>query len=186
MDFFEEPVFFVIIDASDVVEVLVSKEGHELVVFGLFTLADFVEVGAALDDVGGQHEQEILFLNGLFGRPEEVAQHGNIAEQRDFGDGFGFGIAHESAQDDGLLIGHDDDGFEVTHPGGRAAQVGTAGFDLFDFFLDVEPDGTAFVDLRLDREGEGDVDAFDGRAVSGEETVEIVGRRIRPVERSKK
>ena len=40
--------------------------------------------------------------------------------------------------------------------------------------------------MRLDREGEGDVDAFDGRAVSGEETVEIVGRRIRPVERSKK
>ena len=77
---FQEPVFLVVIDTSDVVNVFASEEGDEFIAFFLFSLANLIEVGTRFDDIGREHEQEILLLNRLFGRSEQIAQDWDIAQ----------------------------------------------------------------------------------------------------------
>ena len=65
---------------SSLVNVFASEEGDEFIAFFLFSLANLIEVGTRFDDIGREHEQEILLLNRLFGRSEQIAQDWDIAQ----------------------------------------------------------------------------------------------------------
>src|SRR6185295_1997929 len=60
------------------------------------------------DHVRREDEQEVRLARRFFGAAEEKAEHGDVAEDRNLAVAPRDGVAHQAADDDRLLVLHDD------------------------------------------------------------------------------
>ena len=91
---------------------------------------------------------------------------GNVAQERDFVDGFGFLILHEAADDDGLSVADGDAGLGLALVDDQHIHVGLngdgGGGELGDGGGDIEDDQAVGVNVRRDVEDDADLLVSDG------------------------
>src|SRR3989442_359869 len=114
------------------------------------------------DDHRPKEDHQVGPLALLALEAEQRAQKRNVAEQRNLLRGHAQGVLDQPAEHDGIAVVHHDLGFERALGGDQIARAGARSRDdVRDLLIDLEPDGRALGNLRLDAQGEADVSALD-------------------------
>src|SRR6266404_33745 len=106
---------------------LFFAEGFHRVGVLLFFGGDGGHFGGSADDIRSQKDEQLGVGLVLDGVPEQQPEERDVSQERDFGDGFGFGGFHQATDDDGLAGRGGDDGVGGTGIDEGSADGGGAG-----------------------------------------------------------
>src|SRR5713101_7218738 len=114
------------------------------------------------DDHRPEEDHQVGPLALLALEAEQRAQKRNVAEQRNLLRRHVQGVLDQPAEHDGIAVVHHHLGFDGALVGDEIARAGPrGGVDVRDLLIDLEPDGRALGNLRLDAQGEAHVAALD-------------------------
>ncbi len=120
-------------------------------------LVHCVAILGVVDDDGRDEDEQFGVDLGFIFRLEEISQERDIAQERNFADGFGIFGAHDAGDDNGLAVADDELGGGFATINDEAAEEGLAWGDGRKFDVDAKVNIRANSDARayakLDADG---------------------------------